>query len=299
MMSYRASTYVLLMVTILWISCSVGAQEANVLGMYARQSGLIEGPKDLPFKSVEQALKEIPSLPNVKLVDRSQSSSGFITYTLNTSSDNYLYSYMVFMPGSPIYPAVARRQMVLNGDHVEVQTTMLCSTDSDACKSMRSIFERIDQKCGVKVKGCPGHIVDSDPEQIDLAARLLIPPVLRQSPREEMQSQPMVMLARKMTFRMKVAFACQDVMGSIQPYQSAKKSMRDVTILLGHGAPGPGLSSFGRLTASVEASRSSTMLAEELQDAHISHAIGLSICKGIFDREGEKIQMLEAALKLK
>jgi hypothetical protein len=148
------------------VSINVPAQGSNLLGNYVKQDGFIQDTAPVPYASAEEALRKLRLSANQP--DHSLENQGIVTY----SDAQTLSSYMTFVQGSPFYPSVARRRIVLAGDHLETHTTILCGVTAALCAQIHTIFNAMDKVCGNAIKGCPGY---SDDPLRPTAASLIAP----------------------------------------------------------------------------------------------------------------------------
>lgn len=163
-MTIRARS-VVTAVTLAIVSLAGYAQSSSYIGDRTKQNGLIDETNNLaappvPFKSAQEGLALLANPDSPFKANYSLASQGLVQYD-GRKAPGGPYYFMAFVKGSPFFPSVVRRRVVVaydaSGTHFEVRSSIFCGASAAQCERLRMVLNQEDVKCGSEVAGCPGY----------------------------------------------------------------------------------------------------------------------------------------------
>ena len=95
--------------------------------------------QDIPYASVDEAMEDLASQPGAVVEEQ----DGWTVITFEESKDSQVL--WTFVPEHHYaYPAMARRQMILEGQTWDVDTTLMCGGSEASCVQLQQDFENLD-----------------------------------------------------------------------------------------------------------------------------------------------------------
>ncbi|RUL65770.1 hypothetical protein EKH79_03400 [Dyella dinghuensis] len=181
-MKIRACSMVIA-VTLTVVSLASFAQSSSYINNRTKQKGLIDETNDpsappLPFKSAQGGLTLLAASNSPFKADDSLASQGLIQYDGRKAKGGPYY-FMAFVKGSPYFPSVVRRRLVVatdaSGMHFEMRSSIFCGANAAQCERLRMVLNQEDIKCGSAVAGCPGY-TSASPAKSEVADPSTPPP---------------------------------------------------------------------------------------------------------------------------
>lgn len=163
-MKIRTCSMVIAMTLMVAWSASF-AQSSSYINDRTKQNGLIDETNDpaappMPFKSAQEGLTLLAASDSPFKADDSLASQGLVQYDGRKAKGGPYY-FMAFIKGSPYFPSVVRRRLVVatdsSGMHFEMRSAIFCGANAVQCERLRMVLNQEDIKCGSAVAGCQGH----------------------------------------------------------------------------------------------------------------------------------------------